>query len=73
MRVIGNESTAVVEFAPYQKIPTEKKKVDSRLNTIEKGMSKQTGVGFQLTELLSYRRGLPVVPGVAERAIRQAI
>lgn len=33
----GNESIAVVEFAPYQKIPTEKKKVDSRIATIEKG------------------------------------
>jgi hypothetical protein len=27
---------AVVEFAPYQKIPTEKKKVDARMGTIEK-------------------------------------
>lgn len=35
----GNESQAVVEFAPYQKIPTEKKKVDARNATIEKGMS----------------------------------
>ena len=33
----GNESIAVVEFAPFQKIPTEKKKVDSRIATIEKG------------------------------------
>jgi len=32
----GNESIAVVEFAPFQKIPSEKKKVDSRLGTIEK-------------------------------------
>ncbi|KAH7883063.1 Smg-4/UPF3 family-domain-containing protein [Phlebopus sp. FC_14] len=32
---IGNESQAVVEFAPYQKIPTEKRKVDARNNTIE--------------------------------------
>ncbi|KIP09958.1 hypothetical protein PHLGIDRAFT_85906, partial [Phlebiopsis gigantea 11061_1 CR5-6] len=32
----GNESIAVVEFAPFQKIPTEKKKVDSRIATIEK-------------------------------------
>lgn len=34
----GNESHAVVEFAPYQKIPSEKKKVDARTATIEKGM-----------------------------------
>jgi hypothetical protein len=27
----------VVEFAPHQKIPTEKKKVDARMNTIEAG------------------------------------
>ncbi|ETW77358.1 hypothetical protein HETIRDRAFT_436258 [Heterobasidion irregulare TC 32-1] len=32
----GNEFQAVVEFAPYQKIPLEKKKADSRNGTIEK-------------------------------------
>ncbi|KAH8097121.1 Smg-4/UPF3 family-domain-containing protein [Cristinia sonorae] len=32
----GNESIAVVEFAPFQKVPTEKKKVDGRLGTIDK-------------------------------------
>ncbi|KAH0831283.1 Smg-4/UPF3 family-domain-containing protein [Lanmaoa asiatica] len=32
----GNESYAVVEFAPFQKVPTEKKKVDARNNTIDK-------------------------------------
>ncbi|KAF9467695.1 Smg-4/UPF3 family-domain-containing protein [Collybia nuda] len=31
----GNESHAVVEFAPYQKIPTEKRKPDARNATIE--------------------------------------
>ncbi|KIY46711.1 hypothetical protein FISHEDRAFT_31677, partial [Fistulina hepatica ATCC 64428] len=31
----GNESQAVVEFAPYQKIPSEKKKADVRIGTIE--------------------------------------
>ncbi|EPQ51819.1 hypothetical protein GLOTRDRAFT_123003 [Gloeophyllum trabeum ATCC 11539] len=31
----GNESQAVVEFAPYQKIPAEKKKADARQGTIE--------------------------------------
>ena len=35
----GNESTAVVEFAPFQKVPSEKKKVDSRIASIEKGRS----------------------------------
>ena len=34
----GNESQAVVEFAPYQKLPLEKKKIDSRNATIEQGM-----------------------------------
>lgn len=34
----GNEFQAVVEFAPYQKIPLEKKKADSRNGTIEKGV-----------------------------------
>ncbi|KAH9974379.1 Smg-4/UPF3 family-domain-containing protein [Lactifluus volemus] len=31
----GNESYAVVEFAPYQKLPLEKKKVDTRNATID--------------------------------------
>ena len=34
----GNESYAVVEFAPCQKVPSEKKKVDPRNATIEQGM-----------------------------------
>lgn len=34
----GNESYAIVEYAPYQKIPGEKKKPDSRHATIEKGL-----------------------------------
>jgi regulator of nonsense transcripts 3 len=34
----GNESRAVVEFAPYQKLPLEKKKVDNRNATIDQGM-----------------------------------
>jgi Smg-4/UPF3 family len=36
---VGNESYAIVEFAPYQKVPSEKKKPDARNATIEKGMS----------------------------------
>ncbi|KIK82630.1 hypothetical protein PAXRUDRAFT_153590 [Paxillus rubicundulus Ve08.2h10] len=32
----GKESHAVVEFSPFQKIPTEKKKIDARNNTIDK-------------------------------------
>ncbi|KAI0088255.1 Smg-4/UPF3 family-domain-containing protein [Irpex rosettiformis] len=32
----GNESIAIVEFAPFQKIPTAKGKADSRMGTIEK-------------------------------------
>ncbi|KAJ3557374.1 hypothetical protein NP233_g11760 [Leucocoprinus birnbaumii] len=32
----GNESYAIVEYAPYQKVPGEKKKPDSRQATIEK-------------------------------------
>ena len=35
----GNESQAVVEFAPYQKLALEKKKVDSRNATIDQGRS----------------------------------
>ena len=38
---IGRESYAVVEFAPFQKVPpaSERIKVDARLNTIDKGCS----------------------------------
>ncbi|KAJ6508407.1 Smg-4/UPF3 family-domain-containing protein [Mycena sanguinolenta] len=32
----GNESYAVVEFAPYQKVPSDKKKVDARSGTLDK-------------------------------------
>nr|GAT49282.1 predicted protein [Mycena chlorophos] len=32
----GNEAYAVVEFAPYQKVASEKKKVDARSGTIDK-------------------------------------
>ncbi|KAL5520728.1 hypothetical protein ACEPAF_2730 [Sanghuangporus sanghuang] len=31
----GNESFAIVEFAPFQKVPPEKRKVDTRMGTIE--------------------------------------
>lgn len=34
---VGNESEAVVEFAPFQKVPPEKKKVDPRAGTITEG------------------------------------
>ena len=33
----GKESHAVVEYAPFQKVPAEKKKTDARNNTIDKG------------------------------------
>ena len=33
----GHESVAVVEFAPFQKAPPEKKKIDSRMGTIDQG------------------------------------
>ncbi|KAF6741093.1 Smg-4/UPF3 family-domain-containing protein [Ephemerocybe angulata] len=32
----GNESYAIVEYAPHQKVPSEKRKQDSKNNTIEK-------------------------------------
>ncbi|KAG9308281.1 Smg-4/UPF3 family-domain-containing protein [Chiua virens] len=32
----GNESYVVVEFAPFQKVPSEKRKADARTNTIDK-------------------------------------
>ena len=36
---IGNETQVVVEFSPYQKVPTEKNKADNRIATIEEGMA----------------------------------
>ena len=36
-RLSGNESVAVVEFAPNQKVASEKKKVDNRMGTIDQG------------------------------------
>ena len=36
-RLSGNESVAVVEFAPKQKVASEKKKVDNRMGTIDQG------------------------------------
>ena len=33
----GNESFAVVEFAPFQKLPPERKKADARAGTILQG------------------------------------
>lgn len=34
----GIETQAVVEFAPYQKVPFEKSKTDNRMATIEEGV-----------------------------------
>ncbi|CAE6521032.1 unnamed protein product [Rhizoctonia solani] len=31
----GNESVAVIEYAPYQKVPHEKRKADAKIGTIE--------------------------------------
>lgn len=36
----GNESTAVVEFAPFQKVPSSTKKLDTRIATIDKGSTR---------------------------------
>ena len=62
---IGNESVAVVEFAPFQKVPNEKKKADSRAGTIEKGMYIRRLPRSLLMFTLS-RRGLHIIPGVAQ-------
>ena len=34
---VGNETQVVLEFSPYQKVPTEKSKADNRIATIEEG------------------------------------
>jgi len=34
---VGNEAQVVLEFSPYQKVPTEKSKADNRIATIEEG------------------------------------
>lgn len=33
----GNEHFAIVEFAPFQKVPQERKKPDARVGTINQG------------------------------------
>ncbi|KAG6908859.1 hypothetical protein DXG01_003025 [Tephrocybe rancida] len=42
----GNEYQAVVEFAPYQKVPSDKKKVDARNATIEKERTDEDYLSF---------------------------
>lgn len=34
---LGNETFAIVEFAPFQKVPQERKKQDARMGTIQQG------------------------------------
>lgn len=41
---VGAETQAVVEFAPYQKVPAEKSKMDGRIATIEEGMFDNTSL-----------------------------
>lgn len=48
-RFAGNESQAVVEFAPFQKVPPEKKKGDARSGTIEKGVDIHLSLSPDLT------------------------
>lgn len=58
---VGTETQAVVEFAPYQKIPGEKSKTDSRIATIEEGMLR---ILFSYTAVftrMQHRRRLPLV------------
>ena len=35
---VGSETQVVLEFSPYQKVPTEKTKADNRIATIGEGM-----------------------------------
>lgn len=51
----GTESYAIVEYAPYQKVPGEKKKPDSRHATIEKGAAK-IGINASSSNSLHRRR-----------------
>ena len=39
---VGNEAQVVLEFSPYQKVPTEKSKADNRIATIEEGIPRNT-------------------------------
>ncbi len=57
---------AVVEFAPYQKVPNEKKKPDARIGTIEKGTSISSGRFY----LIVTRRGLYIFYRDVEPAYR---
>jgi hypothetical protein len=63
----GNESQAVVEFAPYQKIPAEKKKSDARTATIDKGTVEFSPyMPNNALTTLPHRRRLYILPGITQ-------
>jgi hypothetical protein len=47
---IGNESRAVVEFAPYQGIPKDHKSQDARQGTIDEGKAPWIGMQEYLVD-----------------------
>lgn len=71
--VAGSEHQAVVEYAPSQKIPSQKSKprVDARQGQIDKGMSVVPSWSF-LCLILFRRSGLPLVSGEFGSAGSQA-
>ncbi|EJD05305.1 uncharacterized protein FOMMEDRAFT_165771 [Fomitiporia mediterranea MF3/22] len=49
-QVKGNESVAIVEFAPSQKVPSEKRKLDPRMGTIDQGNSRPLNTSLIYTQ-----------------------
>lgn len=62
----GNESQAVVEFAPYQKVPSDRKKQDARVGTIDKGLQPDPIV-YAFIDANRFRRRLRLILGIATR------
>ncbi|KAH7340713.1 Smg-4/UPF3 family-domain-containing protein [Rhizoctonia solani] len=67
----GNESAAVVEYAPYQKVPHEKRKADAKSGTIEadedfnsflEALNKPTETTPDVNELVTMSAAAPAEP-----------
>ena len=69
----GNEAQAVVEFAPFQKIPApaEKVKKDHRIGTIEEGRANRALLVDVDSDIAVYRRRVPSFPQDPRRIDRE--
>ncbi|KAJ3171814.1 hypothetical protein HDU87_008282 [Geranomyces variabilis] len=62
----GNESRAIIEFAPFQRIPKKKKKADTRMNTINDDTD-------YLKFLKSLEEPAPVRPNEADGSLEKKL